>query len=60
MFSYRVVPSVSEVGAPNWTLYRDYAHPFGTGSFKLAVNDDRSVLEKAIEHLTASPTDVQR
>lgn len=49
---YRIVPSVTAYGQPEYTLYKDYGTPYGAGSLKLASNSDRAVLEHAIEHLS--------
>lgn len=51
MIEYRIVPSVSDLGEPLWSLYRNWSYPFGAGTALVAMNADRAVLERAIEHL---------
>lgn len=55
-FTYRIVPAVTDSGEPIYRLYRDWAvniafAGYVSGSKLLAQNKDRSVLERAIEHL---------
>src|SRR5690606_12064936 len=55
-FTYRIVPSVTDSGEPIYKLYRDWAIAIPLaglvgGSVLLAQNKDRSVLERAIDHL---------
>lgn len=50
---YVIEPSVTAEGLPQFALYREHANMFASIKKKLAENSDRSVLEKAIEHLTA-------
>lgn len=55
-FTYRIVPSVTDSGEPIYELYRDWAIAIPLaglvgGSVLLAQNKDRSVLERAIDHL---------
>jgi len=56
MTSYSIQPGVTDSGEPTWELYKEWAFPpfSAGGSAKLATNADRSVLEKAIEHLKGS------
>lgn len=56
MQTYRIIPAVTNAGVPTWRLYRDavVATPFGvaSGTSLLAQNEDKRVLEGAVEHLT--------
>lgn len=54
--TYRIVRAVTESGEPTYKLYRDWAINIPLagligGSVLLAQNKDRSVLERAIDHL---------
>lgn len=49
---YSISPAVKEDGTPSWNLWVIYPNPFIVSTpQKLASNTDKSILEKAIEHL---------
>lgn len=58
--SYEVLPSVAEDGTPTWSLWRTTFSPFAFARVKEATNTDRSVLERAVEHLTAERREPSR
>jgi hypothetical protein len=57
---YDITPSVSATGEPQYTLWYSYADFMNYGVRKVAENKDRTVLEKAIEHLTQGKSEEQK
>lgn len=58
--TYKIIRAVLDDGTPAWKLLRTFAGgdwPFGGYSVDVvAINTDRSVIEKAKEHLEGSDT----
>ena len=63
MIKYEIKPGVKADGIPTYRLYRDVClvTPFGSvgGYTLIAENEDKSILERAIDHLNQPQSDEQ-